>query len=169
VTAGAPHRIHLLSQIVADRIAAGEVVERPASVVKELVENALDAGATEVVVDVEGAGTALIRVADNGSGMHPDDLPLAVQRFATSKIANADDLSVVQTLGFRGEAVPSIAAVSHLEVITALHGGGGGRRIRLSGGEIQDEGPVGARVQPHRRCPAAVGVGSPGRGIPPDA
>ena len=144
MTARAPQRIHLLSQVVADRIAAGEVVERPASVVKELVENALDAGATEVVVDVEGAGAALIRVADNGSGIHPDDLRLAVQRFATSKIVDAADLSVVQTLGFRGEAVPSIAAVSHLEVITALHGGGGGRRIRLSGGEIQDEGPVGA-------------------------
>ena len=144
MTVGAPPRIHLLSQIVADRIAAGEVVERPASVVKELVENALDAGATDVAVDVEGAGSALIRVADNGSGIHPDDLRLAVQRFATSKITGADDLMVVQTLGFRGEALPSIAAVSHLEVTTAPRGGAGGRRIRVNGGTVEAETSVGA-------------------------
>jgi DNA mismatch repair protein MutL len=140
----APARIHVLSPLVADRIAAGEVVERPASVVKELVENALDAGATEITVDVEGAGSTLIRVADDGRGIHPDDLRLAVQRFATSKITDAGDLSAVQTLGFRGEALPSIAAVSQLEITTAVQGGAGGRRIRLSGGEIQDEASIGA-------------------------
>lgn len=144
MSGGAPRRIHLLSQSVADRIAAGEVVERPASVVKELVENALDAGATEIAVDVEGAGAVLIRVADDGSGIHPDDLRLAVRRFATSKISSADDLGAVQTLGFRGEALPSIAAVSHLEVTTAIRGIEGGRRIKVSGGEIQDEETVGA-------------------------
>ena len=139
-----PRRIHLLGQSVADRIAAGEVVERPASVVKELVENALDAGAAEIAVDVEGAGAMLIRVADDGSGIHPDDLRLAVRRFATSKISGADDLSAVQTLGFRGEALPSIAAVSHLEVTSAIRGIEGGRRIKVSGGEIEDEETVGA-------------------------
>jgi DNA mismatch repair protein MutL len=140
----APRRIRLLSQSVADRIAAGEVVERPASVVKELVENALDAGATEIAVDVEGAGAVLVRVADDGSGIHPDDLRLAVRRFATSKISSADDLSAVHTLGFRGEALPSIAAVSHLEVTTAIRGIEGGRRVTVRGGEIQDEETVGA-------------------------
>jgi DNA mismatch repair protein MutL len=144
VTVQAPARIHLLSQLVADRIAAGEVVERPASVVKELVENALDAGATAIAVDVEGAGAALLRVTDDGSGIHPDDLRLAVQRFATSKIVDADDLAGVQTLGFRGEALPSIAAVSHLEVTTAVRGQAEGRRIRLRAGEVQDERAVGA-------------------------
>jgi DNA mismatch repair protein MutL len=144
VTEAGPRRIHRLSQSVADRIAAGEVVERPASVVKELVENALDARATEIVVDVEGAGAVLIRVADDGSGIYPEDLRLAVQRFATSKISDAVDLGTVQTLGFRGEALPSIAAVSHLEVTSAIRGEGAGRRIRVSGGEIQGEGTVGA-------------------------
>jgi DNA mismatch repair protein MutL len=144
VTADAPRRIHLLSQTIADRIAAGEVVERPSSVVKELVENALDAGATEIAVDVQGAGAVLIRVADDGSGIYPDDLRLAVRRFATSKISEAGDLSAVQTLGFRGEALPSIAAVSHLEVTSAVRGGDGGRRIRVRGGEIEGEETVGA-------------------------
>lgn len=144
MSVGAPPRIHVLSQTVADRIAAGEVVERPASVVKELVENALDAGATAIAVDVEGAGTTLIRVADDGTGIHPDDLTLAVRRFATSKIADADDLGVVRTLGFRGEALPSVAAVSHLEVVSAVRGRTGGRRIRLAGGEVEGEEAVGA-------------------------
>jgi DNA mismatch repair protein MutL len=146
VTAQSPARVHVLSQIVADRIAAGEVVERPASVVKELVENALDAGATAIGVDVEASGAALLRVTDDGSGIHPDDLRLAVQRFATSKILDAGDLDGIQTLGFRGEALPSIAAVSHLEITTAVRGDPGGRRIRLRGGEVQDEQGVGAPV-----------------------
>ena len=139
----APARIHILRQGVADRIAAGEVVERPASVVKELVENALDAGAATIAVDVEASGAALLRVSDDGSGIHPDDLRLAVQRFATSKVVEADDLTAIRTLGFRGEALPSIAAVSHLEVTTAVRGQAEGRRIRLRGGEVQDEQIVG--------------------------
>src|SRR5207245_3285438 len=136
-------RIHILDQAVADRIAAGEVVERPASVVKELVENSLDAAATQIVIEVEGAGTALIRVGDNGSGMHPDDLRLAVQRFATSKIATPGDLDAIQSFGFRGEALPSIAAVSVMEISSASTGAQAGRRLRLEGGETVAEEPVG--------------------------
>src|SRR2546428_2180103 len=137
------NRIHILDQAVADRIAAGEVVERPASVVKELVENSLDAAATQILIEVEGAGTALIRVGDDGSGMHPDDLRLAVQRFATSKIATAGDLDAIQSFGFRGEALPSIAAVSVMEISSASIGAQAGRRLRLEGGGTVAGEPVG--------------------------
>lgn len=143
-------RIHVLPQIVADRIAAGEVVERPAAVVKELVENALDARATQIVVEIEGAGSTLIRVSDNGTGIHPEDLRLAVQRFATSKIADSADLVAIASLGFRGEALPSIAAVSQLEITSATTGAPSARRIRVNGGEVEAEhdtgGPEGTVV-----------------------
>src|SRR3990172_7012122 len=111
-------RIHILSKSVAERIAAGEVVERPASVVKELIENAIDAGARAISIEIRQGGVSLIRVTDNGSGMSRQDAPLAVERFATSKIATAEDLSAIGTLGFRGEALPSIASVSQLEILT---------------------------------------------------
>lgn len=112
-------RILPLSPQVANQIAAGEVIERPASIIKELVENALDAGASEIDVDVEGAGVHLIRVRDNGTGIEKDDLPLAFLRHATSKIRTSDDLDAIQSLGFRGEALASIAAVSRCRVISA--------------------------------------------------
>src|ERR1700679_2106593 len=111
-------RIRILSDQVANQIAAGEVVERPASVVKELLENAIDAGATRIRVEVEGGGRKLIRIIDNGHGMVRDDALLAFERHATSKLHTSDDLLAIATLGFRGEALPSIASVSRLTLQT---------------------------------------------------
>ncbi len=111
-------RIHVLSETVANQIAAGEVVERPASVVKEMLENSLDAGATRIKISVEAGGKKLIQITDNGCGMVRDDAMLAFERHATSKIKNAEDLLSVATLGFRGEALPSIASVSRLRLET---------------------------------------------------
>src|SRR6187401_3521335 len=107
-------RIRILSDVVANKIAAGEVVERPASVCKELLENSLDAGATDIRLDVESGGRRLIRIRDNGCGMLRDDALLAFERHATSKLRDVHDLLAISTLGFRGEALPSIAAVSRL-------------------------------------------------------
>jgi DNA mismatch repair protein MutL len=129
-------RIHLLSDTLANQIAAGEVVERPASVVKELIENALDAGASRVEIQLEGGGKARIAIADDGHGMGRDDALLAFDRHATSKIASFDDLERVATLGFRGEALATVAAVARVELTTAEQPGDG-QRVAIEGGRVR--------------------------------
>lgn len=129
-------RIHVLSETVANQIAAGEVVERPASVVKEMLENSLDAGATRIKISVEAGGKKLIQITDNGCGMVRDDAMLAFERHATSKIQNAEDLLSVATLGFRGEALPSIASVSRLRLETRAAEEASGTVIEINGGKI---------------------------------
>jgi DNA mismatch repair protein MutL len=129
-------KIHVLSEAVANQIAAGEVVERPASVVKELLENALDAGATRIKIQIEAGGKRLIQITDNGCGMVRDDAMLAFERHATSKLKNTEDLLSVSTLGFRGEALPSIASVSRLHLETRAPEDAAGTVIEINGGKI---------------------------------
>ncbi|MBV9622764.1 MAG: DNA mismatch repair endonuclease MutL [Acidobacteria bacterium] len=143
-------RIHILPEHVANKIAAGEAVERPASVVKELLENSLDAGASRITVHVEAGGKKLIRITDNGCGMVRDDALLAFERHATSKIKNAEDLLTISTLGFRGEALPSIASVSRLRLETASADQDAGTVVDIAGGKIlrvEDAGlPAGTSI-----------------------
>jgi len=146
-------RIRILSDQVANQIAAGEVVERPASVVKELLENSLDAGATRIRIEVEGGGRKLIRIVDNGHGMVKDDALLAFERHATSKLRSSDDLLSIRTLGFRGEALPSIASVSRLTLETRATEDAAGTLVEIAGGNmlrVEDAGmPAGTTIAVH--------------------
>jgi DNA mismatch repair protein MutL len=143
-------RIRLLAEVVANRIAAGEVVERPASVVKELVENSLDAGAKKVEISIERGGRSLIRVTDDGHGMGPEDALLALERHATSKIREASDLLGIRTYGFRGEALPSIASVSRFTLKTREAEAAEGTEVVIDGGKVIRAGQTG--------CPAGTSI-----------
>jgi DNA mismatch repair protein MutL len=142
--------IRLLPEATVNRIAAGEVIERPAAAVKELVENALDAGATRIAVTLAGGGAARIEVADDGRGMDAAELALAVLRHATSKLPRDDDLERIETLGFRGEALPSIGAAARLEIVSRARGSDAACRVRVEGGRVEAPapcaGPPGTRV-----------------------
>src|SRR5881394_4490143 len=144
-------RIHLLDSTLANQIAAGEVIERPAAVVKELVENALDAGAKRIEVDIQDGGRRMVRVRDDGSGMGREDAELSLQRHATSKLRTKDDLFAIGSYGFRGEALPSMAAVSRFTLLTCEPGALKGTRIEVEGGgasHVVDAGaPPGTMVE----------------------
>ena len=144
-------KIRILPDRVANQIAAGEVIERPAAVVKELVENALDAGATRVDVEFRDGGRTLIRVEDDGCGMDRDDAQLSLERHATSKIAGAADLDRLATFGFRGEALPSIASISRFTLQTRTAGNDAGTEVVVNAGRILKVGacgrPVGTRIE----------------------
>jgi DNA mismatch repair protein MutL len=138
-----PNKIRVLSEAVAQSIAAGEVIERPASVVKELIENSIDAGSSEIVVELKMGGLQLIRVYDNGEGIDPEDVPSALQRYATSKIMETEDLFSIHTLGFRGEALPSIASISKMTIKTRVPDNNSGTKVVCEGGEIKTISEVG--------------------------
>jgi DNA mismatch repair protein MutL len=144
-------RIRLLSDALVDQIAAGEVVERPASVVKELVENSLDAGARRIRVEVRDGGAAMIAVSDDGAGMLPDEIPMALQRHATSKLASAADLMRISSFGFRGEALPAIASVSRFRIFSRARGEEHGYEVQIDCGKLIHEraagGPEGTRIE----------------------
>ena len=135
--------IRILPEDVSNRIAAGEVIERPASVVKELVENALDAGTTRLAIQVDRGGRSLIRVIDNGCGMDAEDALMCLEAHATSKIRERTDIGDIRTLGFRGEALPSIASVTRFQLRTRPQDADEGTEVNVTGGVIQNVGPTG--------------------------
>ena len=144
-------RIHLLDEITANGIAAGEVVERPSSVVKELIENSIDSGATTITIEIEGGGITLIRVTDDGCGMDEEDARMAFQIHSTSKLNSLDDLYSLHTMGFRGEALASISAVSRVRLRTCRHGDDAGTQVSIEAGRFSEMsrygGPAGTKIE----------------------
>jgi DNA mismatch repair protein MutL len=141
-----PRRIQILPDHISQTIAAGEVIERPASVVKELLENAIDAGSSEILVELKEGGIQLIRVVDNGEGIDSEDVPVALQRYATSKIKTLEDLHTIQTLGFRGEALPSIASISQMTITTRVSHSLSGTKVICEGGAVKSISEVGCPI-----------------------
>ena len=139
-------KIVLLDDLTINQIAAGEVIERPASVVKEMVENSIDAGATDICVDIKNGGISSIRITDNGKGIAPDDMDIAFERHATSKIRSADDLTTVKSMGFRGEALASIASIANVEMISRTADEDYGHKIIIEAGNILEKDVVGAGI-----------------------
>jgi len=144
--------IVLLDELTINKIAAGEVIERPASVVKELVENSIDAGATKIDIDIQNGGISYIRITDNGKGIAPDDMEIAFEKHATSKIRNADDITNVLTMGFRGEALASIAAIAKVEMTSRQPNSEEGYRVVIEGGRIIEKGECGCPVRNNNCC-----------------
>ena len=138
-------KIVVLDELTINQIAAGEVIERPASVVKEMVENSIDAGATKIDIEVQKGGIKKIRITDNGSGIKEDDIEFAFERHATSKIKTAKDLETVKSMGFRGEALASIAAISNVELVTRTEEDEIGHKIVLEGGDVLEKTETGAQ------------------------
>ena len=138
--------IVLLDDLTINKIAAGEVVERPASVVKEMVENSIDAGATKITVEIKNGGISFIRISDNGKGIEEDDMEMAFERHATSKIRVAEDITKVMSMGFRGEALASVAAIANVEMISRTKDSNIGHKIVVEGGKILEKTEVGAPV-----------------------
>ncbi len=136
-------KINLLSKHVSELIAAGEVVERPASVIKELIENSIDAGATIITVEIKNGGISYMRITDNGCGINEEDVPLAFMRHATSKIINGDDLNSISTLGFRGEALAAISSVAKVKMLTKTQNADSGTYFEIEGGEQVEYSPTG--------------------------
>lgn len=136
--------IVLLDDLTINKIAAGEVIERPASVIKEMIENSIDAGANNIVVEIEKGGISYIKVTDNGKGISEDDLELAFERHATSKIRSADDLNTVTSMGFRGEALASIAAISRVELVSKTAEQENGYKVVLEGGNVLEKSIAGS-------------------------
>ena len=138
--------IVLLDDLTINKIAAGEVIERPASVIKEMVENSIDAGANNITVEIKNGGISYIKITDNGKGIAQDDMEIAFERHATSKIRSAEDLSTVTSMGFRGEALASIAAIANVEMISKTENQEIGYRIVVEGGDVLEKEEVGCRT-----------------------